>query len=309
MRTPIALLALLCLAVPGAAAADEAPAVPPPPYSLPWQLRPVGVGTVLRSDTAIAAYSPEGAETGGMTVATTLLGTYKLTPEIAPLIRLGLVSSAPPELAGSTGDSAVGLLNPVLGGTYALALSPNLKLAFFLGLTVPIGSGGGNEPDASRRAAVVAGVPARSAMDNAMFAVNYFTAFPGVSFAYVQSGFTAQVEATVLELVRVRGEDVDEDASRTNFTCGLHLGYFVIPQLSIGGELRYQRWLVNDTILDDDTKEAMADTLTFAVGPRAHLELSDTMMFRPGIAYARGIDDPMSGNDYNVVQVDLPVSF
>lgn len=313
MRTnAILVLGTLAFAtlVPLRAAADEEPPPPPAPYSLPWQLRPTGVGNVVRSDTAFALYSPEGADSGGMTVATMLLGTYKVTPQIAPLLRIGLLSNSPPEVAGVTGESTVGILNPVLGGTYSLPLSPELKLAIFLGFAFPLGSGGGNEPDLPTRGAMLgAGIPARSAMDNAMFAMNYFTIFPGLGLSFVKSGFTAQVEVTVLELLRVRGEDLDADAARTNFTCGLHLGYFIIPMLSVSGDLRYQRWFINDTIFDDPTKDAARDTFTFAVGPRLHFKLSDTMWFRPGIAYARGIDDPMSAANYNIVQVDLPLSF
>lgn len=323
MRPSKLLLASLCAvlvtALPLLAGAQDPPAspapppaAPPPPYSLPWQLRPAGVATVVRSDTAIALYSPDGVDSGGSTIATTLLGSYKLTPEIAPMVRLGFVSASPPEIAGVQADSGAGFLNPIVGGTYLFVLSPNLKLAAFLGLSVPIGSGGGNDPDAASRAAMLAGIPARSAMDNAMFAMNYFTVFPGVDFAFVKGGFTAQAEVTFLQLLRVRGDEVDKDASRTNMTMGLHVGYFIVPMLSVGADLRYQRWLANHTLTslpDDDPKTAGIDTATFAVGARLHLKLSETMWLRPGLAYARGIDDPMADANTNIVQIDLPLSF
>ncbi|MBI2893592.1 MAG: hypothetical protein HYY06_08560 [Deltaproteobacteria bacterium] len=282
------------------ATADEPPPAPPPPYSLPWQLRPAAVATVVRSDTAVAFY--EDAAGNGSTVATTLLGSYKLTPWLAPLVRLGFVSNAP----GGDG-SGVSLVNPVLGATGLWPLGSDLRLTGFLGFAIPVGMGGGNSPDADARSAAGSGILARSAMDNAMFAVNYFTVFPGIDLAFVKGGFTAQLEVTVLELLRVRGEEVDADEARTNFTAGLHLGYFVIPQVSLGAELRYQRWLSTPVFVEADSKKR--DTLTLAVGPRFHIKLSDTMWIRPGVAYARGMDDPMSGQDYNVVQVDLPVSF
>jgi hypothetical protein len=258
---------------------------------------------VVRSDTAIAAYEAEGVDDAGLTIASMLLASYKVTPEIAPMVRLGLVSSSPP-----AGDAAVALLNPVVGGTWSPAIGPNLKLAVFLGVTIPIGSGGGDAPDQATRAALGAGVLSRSAMDNAMFAVNYLTIFPGIGFAFVRSGLTLQVEATIFELVRVRGEDADADASRTNLTMGLHAGYFVAPMISVGADLRFQQWLVSEQFLDDG-KGANDENLTFAVGPRLHLQLADTVWLRPGLAYARGIDDPLSGAGYHVVQIDLPVSF
>jgi hypothetical protein len=68
-------------------------------------------------------------------------------------------------------DSAFGFVNPVLGGTYAFKLGSDFKLAFFLGVAIPAGMGGGDKPDPASKAARAAGIPARSAMDNAMFAM------------------------------------------------------------------------------------------------------------------------------------------
>jgi hypothetical protein len=309
----LALLGLLCAAAPAAAqSASEPPPPeppPPPPYSIPWQLRPAAIATVLRSDTAIAFYENPVSEASGTTVASMLLGSYKLTDAFAPLVRLGVVSNSPPDGPMSPG-SGFNFINPVVGGTYMLKLSPDFRLAFFLGLTVPVGGGGGDTPDPANAAANGAGILARSAMDNAMFAVNYFTVFPGVGLAYVNHGFTAQVEVTLLQLLRVRGENhpAGADSSRTNLTLGLHLGYFFIPQLSVGAELRHQRWLSTPASImaDEDT---LRDNSTFAIGLRGHFKLSDTIWLRPGIAYARPIDDPMSAANYNIVQLDIPVVF
>jgi hypothetical protein len=251
----------------------------------------------------MAFYSaPDPATDSGSTVATMLLGTYALTPRIAPLIRLGFVSNAPP--AGEAGQS---LVNPLVGATYLLPLDPTLRLAFFLGVTVPVGMGGGNDPDVALAAATGSGILARSAMDNAMFAVNDFTVLPGVDLAFVRSGFTAQVEATLFQLTRVRGEEAQADDTKTNFTTGLHLGYFPIPLLSLGADLRYQRWLSTPRAVADQPERR--DTLTFAVGPRVHVELSESTWIRPGLSYARGLDAPMTDLEYQVVQLDVPVQF
>jgi hypothetical protein len=176
---------------------------PPPPYSIPWQLRPAAIATVLRSDTTLAFHENPTSGESGSTVASMLLGSYKLTDAFAPLVRLGVVQNGPPDAPMSPG-SALHLINPVVGGTYMLKLSTDFRLAFFLGLTVPVGGGGGDSPDPANATANGAGILTRSAMDNAMFAVNYFTVFPGVGLAYVNHGFTVQVEATLLQLLRVR---------------------------------------------------------------------------------------------------------
>lgn len=301
MRVSI-VVAMLGAGLSRSAWAQEAPPAPAP-YSLPWQLRAAGIATVLRSDTAMAFYSaPDPSDASGSTVATTLLGTFALTPAIAPLVRIGFVSNAPP-----TGEAGESLVNPVVGGTYLLKLDSALRLAFFLGFAIPVGMGGGNDPDLAEAGASASGILARSAMDNAMFAVNDFTVFPGVGVAWVRGGLTAQIEATLLQLTRVRGEDVQRDDTKTNFTSGVHVGYFVIPPLSIGAELRYQRWLSTPRAVDADATRR--DTMTASIGPRAHVKLSDSIWIRPGLAYTRGLDEPMTGMGYDVLQIDVPVQF
>jgi hypothetical protein len=292
------LLTSLCLL--SALGPLSAGAAPKAPYSLPWQLRPTAAVNVVRSDTSLALSSTD-ATGDSVTTAAMLLASYKITPHLAPLVRVGYVDHAP-----GTGSPGAALVNPVLGAIYSHDLSETLRLGFFLGVTVPVGMGGGDTPEPATLAAARAGVLARSAMDNAMFAVNDFTVFPGVGLSYVAGGFTAQVEATVLQLTRVRGEAVQPDKSRTNFTSGLHLGYFVHPAVSLGGELRYQRWLSTPSTV---TSEELRDTLTVAAGPRFHLKLSDTVVVRPGLSYALALDAPMKTSNYSIFQLDVPVLF
>src|SRR5579863_296699 len=66
------------------------PSVPPPPYSLPWQLRPVAAVTAIRSDSSVAFYD-DATGASGQTVVTLLTGSYKVTPHLAPLVKLGFV--------------------------------------------------------------------------------------------------------------------------------------------------------------------------------------------------------------------------
>jgi hypothetical protein len=285
----------------------------PPPYSLPWQLRPVVPGNVVRSDTALAFYESPASGESGTTVASMLLASYKVIPELAPLVRLGVVSSSPPAPA----EAAFNFINPVIGATYGPNIGANLKLGLFLGFALPLGMGGGATPEPANALANAAGIAARSAMDNAMFAVNYFTVFPGVGFAFVGNGLTLQVEATVLQLTKTRGPDAADD-SNTNFTGGLHAGYFLVPQLSLGAEIRHQRWLSTPSAIEagggtpprsDEQESILRDTTTFAVGPRFHFKLGETTWLRPGIAFAMPIDKPLSDSKYKVVQIDVPFAF
>jgi len=275
------------------------PAPPAPPYSLPWQLRPVVAANVIRSDSTVAFYE-NAAGVSGSTVATMLLASFKVTPHLAPLVRLGFVQNTAPGMA----PDGTSFINPIVGATYARPVG-SIRLAGFLAGTVPIGQGStGTAMNSGAAGANSAGIAARSGMDNAMYAVNYFTVIGGIGAAYVAHGFTAQIEATVLQLTRVRTST--GDSSRTNSTAGLHLGYFLIPQLSLGGELRYQRWLSDAAPVK--ANPVNRETVTVAIGPRAHFKLGKNW-FRPGISYARGLDKPLTTASYNMVQVDLPFAF
>lgn len=311
---PVAVEAAPAEPVPAEPAAPAA-APAPPPYSLPWQLRPVMPVTVIRTEASIGLYESAAGESG-TAVAGMVLGSYKITPEFAAMMRLGIVNNSPPDGApvspmpgAPAAEGATNFLNPVLGGTYGFKLSPDFKLALFLGVALPFGGGGGDSPDPSNALANNIGISTRSAMDNAMFATNYLTIFPGVDFAYVNHGFTAQVEATVLELIRVKGDAIPaNDSARTNLTAGLHLGYFIIPQLSIGGELRHQRWLSTPTPIKGPNEDMLRDTSTMALGVRGHFKV-DTIWLRPGISFTTPIDDPMQNSKYKIIQIDVPVVF
>jgi hypothetical protein len=296
-------------AVAPAAPSVAAPAPPPPPYSLPWQLRPVAAVNVLRSDTAVAFYD-NGMGASGSTVATMFLASYKVTPSLAPMVRLGFSQNDAP----ATGADGKSFINPIVGATFAKKVDA-IRWAAFLGATIPVGMGAGDMPDPGANLANSAGIRARSAMDNAMFAVNYLTVIAGGDIAYVDHKLTVQLEATLLQLMRVRGENAASatDSARTNSTVGLHAGYFLVPMLSIGGEFRYQRWLSTPTQITNMMKVDIADfakeTVTVAIGPRFHFQVSKGLWLRPGIAYARGLDRPLTDASYNVVQVDVPFYF
>jgi len=270
-------------------------------YSLPFQLRPVTAGNVVRSDTAVAMIAPAGGRTGS-TLATTLLVSHKVMDDLAPFLRLAFVGNDP-----VTGPNGAALVNPILGASYSLKLGEGLRGSGTLGLSLPVLMGGGNTAPAEEAAAARAGVLARSAMDNALFAVNDLVVFGGAGVAWTRGPFTAQVEATVLQLTRVRGEAVQADAAKTNFTGGVHAGYFVIPELSLGLELRYQRWLSTPVAVAAD--ERLRDNFTAAAGARAHIKVAEKMWLRPALVYVQPLDNPMSAAGYHVVQLDLPLSF
>ncbi len=279
------------------------------PYTLPWQLRPVAGANAVRLDSALSFYKDSRGNSGGFASANIATGSYKLTSDLALIGRLGMVNNNPP--AGA--QSGTSFINPLVGANYSLSLTNEFRMGMFFGMTVPVGSGGGNYSNPKTRAANSAGILVRSAMDNALFAVNYLTVIPGVDIAYVSHGFTVQVEATLLQLTRVRGNQIDSDTSRTNLTSGLALGYAFLPEFSMMGELRYQRWLDNVSV-QSSTRPAV-ENLSFAVGPRFTIK-AGSLTLKPGIAYAQGLVGPIANGRYSyptntdrIIFIDLPIVF
>jgi hypothetical protein len=317
-RSPRHLFPLALAALFGARTsfAQEAQTTSPPPsrtgYSLPFQLRPVTAATALRSDTSLASYE-NALSQGGFALVSELTGSFRVpgtgaTPGtgLAPMLKLTVVNDSAPGTA--TGGFA--FVNPIIGASYALSLGSGFRASGFLGFTIPVGMGGGDSPDKGALDARMVGPFVRAAMDNALFAVNDLAIVPGIDLAYVANRFTAQVEATLFQLERVRGAATQHEATKTNFTSGLHIGYFVTDLLSVGAELRYQRWFNAPIAVDQQKPGTSADEVTFAFGPRFHFEPTHGVWARPGIAYSRGMNHPMTSpaND-QIVQLDLPVVF
>jgi hypothetical protein len=280
---------------------------------VPWQLRPIVAPTVVRAETSVALYE-DRAGRGGTTTASILTGSYRIpgtgpaSAGLAPVVRIAFVTDDPAPGNNTRGGATI--VNPLVGAGYAIKLDGGFRLNAFLGLTIPVGGGGGDAPSAGSLNARQKGLNARAQLENALFSVNDFTIIPGLGAAYVKDGLTVQVEVTLLHLMRVRGEAAQAEGSKTNMTTGLHVGYFVLPQLSFGGELRYQRWVDAPLVVERDPTEATRDNLTMAFGPRAHIAMG-ALRLRPGISYQRGLDKPLAAStpNYHIVQFDLPLFF
>ena len=288
------LAALFCSGSP--LAAETAPA---PPYSLPWLLRSATAANVVRLDETLAFFDgPDGTSAG--TYVTSLLATRKLG-RFAPLFRESWVHNSP-----GVGPAGSGFSNPLVGVSYVKPFASAWRTSASFATTLPIGSGGGDNPDPAAQAAMGAAINARSGMDNALFAVNYWTLIVGAGAARVTPSLTLEAEATLLQLTRVRGPE-SQDGSRTNFTAGLHLGHFFSRRVSLAGELRVQRWMSDAAPVRKD--KTAREQATLAIGSRLHFKLGPTRWIRPGLSYSRALDKPMSSRGYDIVQLDVPVSF
>lgn len=298
----------LLLAAPAANAQEEpsAPAVKPPaPYVLPWALRPIIAPTVVRLDSSLGFYDAPSGE-GATTFVTGVLGGYKVPGTGGPTEGLSLFGKLTVATDSVAGGSIVA--NPILGAGYAGRFGHALRWNAGLFTALPLGMGGGNDPLASQAGVRGKAILTRAAMENAIYASNDLVIFPGVGFAWVDHGVTLQAEATLLMLIRVRGEERQPEDFKVNLTTGFFAGYFVVPKmLSLGLELRYQRWLQGPNALE--MNPAATDNLTLAGGVRFHHEIEPGKWLRCGISYARALDAPMTDANYNLVQVDCPLLF
>ena len=298
-------LALGMATAPALAQTPPSPAATrPPPYSLPWLLRPAAPASVIRLDETLAFYEDPASGTSGRTYVTSLIATWKASPTWVPIFRAIWVSNDAP--AGGKDASGRGFSNPLLGINYLRPFGRGWRFSGFLASTVPVGSGGGDSPDAGAAAAMTAGISARSAMDNALFAVDYWTVIGGLGVARITPGATLQAEVTVLQLTRARGPET-ADKYRTNLTAGLHAGHFFSPRFSLGAELRMQRWMTDAAPVRNDP--AAREQLTAGLGPRLHFQVAGKHWLRPGLSYTRALDDAMAKKGYDIVQIDVPFAF
>lgn len=268
-------------------------------YSLPYLLRPAVAPNLVRLDLAYAT------QTGAKTLAPVLTAGYKPIESLKDLGfygRAGWVKFTP-----DAGDSGTALTNPLFFALYTPELSKGLRLPLFFGATAPVGSGGGDTPSKTTRAALGAGLAAREGMDNALYVTNYQTVTAGVGVAWIKDGLTAQADATVLQLTRVKGSQVDKDSSRTNSMLAAHVGYQVVPLVTVSVELHHQRWL--STPVAVKANGAARDNTTVGGGVRFNVPVSKDAILRPGVAYFVPVDDPLKKAKEKFIQLDLPFAF
>jgi hypothetical protein len=278
--------------------------------SIPWQLHPVTTHNIARIDTSAAVFDDPN---NNLDIASTTMmsASYRLDDRWAPMLRLGVTANDAPG-AALDGSS---LANPLIGATFTRG-----RIAGFAAIALPIGTGGGNAPDPRAARTNQASRTARPA-DDVMFDVNYVTMIAGADVALAKHGFTAQAEASLQQSIRARGAASADgtDAARTRAAIGAHIGTAVGSRVSLGVDLRYQRWLSHPTQLDAMTGErapiAAADlsSLTLTAGARVHVRIGKTSV-RPGLSYTRGLGATLLGpsivtNRTNAVTFDLPVLF
>lgn len=286
---------------PQAPAPPPAPAPSPAPYVAPFGLRSVNAATSVRAETAYGLNSGTSS-----TVVQYLTASYAIRPDLGVALRGGWVDFIP---QGS--DSSRALTNLVVSGIWTARPIEPVRVAVTGGLGLPVAQGGGDRPDAGEAAAIAAGTLARSRLEgSSMFSPNDLVPFVSGDVAYVSGGLTVQAEATIYELLRVKGSVADPDGNKTSLTTGVHVGYQIVPLLSLGAELRDQSYLTTPAAVESG--KTSRSWVTVGGGPRLHFHLAKSIRFRPGLAYLQPLNDPsptISASAYHIVQLDLPLTF
>ncbi len=279
---------------------SKAPAPSPSPIVPSWSMRGMSAAHFVRVEDSVGIPSVDGQHD---IANVTMLGAgVKLSPNVGLSAKWGITRYMPDGASDVTAFS-----NPVVAASFSTDLHPMVRFATSLGLSAPVGSGGGDDPDPAAAAAQKAGAYTRASMDNIYFAVNE-TAVPltgDVAFHY--RGFTAQLGLALAPLLRSRGQEVLPDPARFAGTAGLSLGYFIVPQLSFLGELRYQRMLSTPEAVAKDP--SLRDNTSFALGARGYVPLTEKVSFRPGVAWGMGVEGKLAELHYQLMQADLPVVF
>jgi len=281
---------------------QEYPRSPPPPstYVLPFQLRSVSPKTGVRIDTLVAPYQHDG--TSALSTVVFVSGQLRLSPVFGLQARWGFDDNR----VGNGEHNRTGIVNPQLGAVLAFPIGPLFRFAAATSVGLPLATGS-DPADTDGRLLQRQAALARSAMDNNAFAPNDLGFPTGLSLAFVHRGVTAQIDGTIIPSGRVKGEGAQSDSAKVNSTLGFFLAYMIVPEFSLGAELRYQYYLLPPAIVDQDP--SARDNLTAGAGMRFEIELSDSSRIRPGLCLSTGLAGYVEQQSFHMVQFDVPISF
>jgi hypothetical protein len=235
-----------------------------------------------------------GAESTLMTV---LSASYAWTSSFSTFARVGSVYNA------STGlESAAGWANPALGASVLFPVTKSLSIGGLSGVTIPVGSGGGNSPSPAALRAWTNSID----WGGAMFAVNHVDIFAGVHAQYSLDRLTLQFDSTLHELLRVRGQETDPIGAAATVTgTTATVSYAVLPQLSFSTALSETRvWNTPTYVVVDPNSRV---DYFFSAGVSTDVKIGRTDV-TPGLVYARALDLPLSGQGFQVAELDLGFS-
>jgi hypothetical protein len=253
--------------------------------------KPIGISAALSNAVAFREGPSES------TVMTVLGGAYAWTESLSTFARVGAVYNASSGL-----QSAVDIANPALGVNVQVEADKGLVLGGQFGVTVPVGTGGGDSASA-------AGIRAwMNSIDwgGVMYAPNHLDLFAGARAAYTLRRCTFQLESVLNELLRVRGEKTDPVGAAVTLTSTTAtISYAVLPQLSLSTALSETRVWNTPTFVASDP-DSRVDYF-FIAGASTTVRVGRTDVSW-SLLYARALDLPLSGQRFQVAELDLGFS-
>jgi hypothetical protein len=264
-------------------------------------LRSVSPRTGIRIDTVVAPYRYQGMS--ALETVVFFSAQLRLQQHFFIQARWGFDDNR----VGVGNQNRTGFVNPSVGAVLAFPIGRVIRFAVSTVMNLPLATGGGDGSDTDELFLQRQGALARSAMDNNAFVPNDLGFPTGLSLAFVHRGLTAQLDGTIIASGRVKGTGNADDNARVNSTFGFFLGYLIIPEISLGAELRYQYFLLPPAFVERDPS-ARAN-LSAGAGGRIDIELTDTTRVRPGICLSTGVAGYVEQQSFRMVQFDVPISF
>lgn len=282
---------LFALAMLASTARAQETEAPPERYDWTFRARPVEVASFARLDMGMQTSSEEDGSRHAYGMTQLFSVGIAATEWLVPFVRGGWAFSH--DVVDAEGSI---FANLELGASAIARISREVRVGGHLSVFLPVGSGQGGTLGPEQRAQSE-GVRTRMGIDAPIFTTSYLGFAGAISVAYVHEGLSAQLELGLEPLARTAG--LGDDAALAVMGA-VHVGYFVIPELSLAVELTHHQWA-----FQRPTNGAPPDAITSVlVGARAHATIGSVAV-RPGVSYSRALGGFMEAADYHVLQLDL----
>lgn len=270
---------------------EGTPAPQPGPYDWTFRARPAEITSFVRLDVSMS--TSRVADDGPHAYAMTQLATVGVAVNewLAPYVRGGWA------FQHDVNDSEGSIFgNLELGASAIARVGSELRVGGHLALFLPTGSGQGMAPGHELLAQQEA-VRTRMGTDSALFLTNHMGASLTGTVAYVHGGLVAQLELGLEGVWRVTGTEEGALAPAG----AIHVGYFVIPELSLALELTHHQWAAGRAYLGSPRS-----ITSVVLGARGHVVVGDVSL-HPGASYSHALGGAVEAADYHVLQLDLVI--
>ncbi len=255
-------------------------------------------------DETVAYFEDPASGTSGATYVTTLITSYKVSDNLALILRGAWVKNSAPE--GGPDPRGSAWSNGVIGANYSRTFGTCWRWTGFLGSNIPWGSGGGDSPQTRRRCGPPGGQRRAVADGGLALRRQLLDRDRGGRPDLRVAGRVPSVRGDVLSAdarARTRHRGLLEDQlHRRGARRSLLLAGLLFREPSSGSNAGCP------PLAPVRADPAARQQLTFGIGPRFHFKVGKSW-FRPGVSYSRALDDPMARKGYDIVQLDLPIAF